>query len=303
MKKSGFGAAFFAALILASSAVFAANGDIAGDIYTTDILTQVDGRDIPSYSLDGEMLIALEDLEPYGFSVRYDDSIRTVFINQTGEAADDFKPTVKRGSVGGKAGYYYESDIAAYVNGQYVRAYSLDGKMVAKVEEIGNIIGDAKYYGVSIGKYDVSPYLMSYSYDDSQRLLSLYTGKNKLPSKEEIKDAFKNNGDEFWFFDKEVPLEGGSVLIGGQHGTPHGTQNFIAYVGDDSLYMPLYGVFASYGFTNFGGSIRAYDFEADGEYITFSGTRRDGREGKYRLDPRTFYLEVIEEIMPTEEQF
>ena len=51
-------------------AAYAANGDIAGKIYTTDILTQIDGRDIPSYAIDGETLIAVEDLEAYGFNVK-----------------------------------------------------------------------------------------------------------------------------------------------------------------------------------------------------------------------------------------
>ena len=46
--------------------VYAANGDIKDTIYTTDILTQVDGKNIQSYSINGETLIALEDLENYG---------------------------------------------------------------------------------------------------------------------------------------------------------------------------------------------------------------------------------------------
>lgn len=50
-------------MLFVSAAAYAANGDIAGTIYTTDILTQVDGKDITSYSLDGETLIALEDKE------------------------------------------------------------------------------------------------------------------------------------------------------------------------------------------------------------------------------------------------
>lgn len=63
MKRKFLGSIFAAAVMLFASAAYAANGDIAGTIYTTDILTQVDGKDITSYSLDGETLIALEDKE------------------------------------------------------------------------------------------------------------------------------------------------------------------------------------------------------------------------------------------------
>ena len=72
--------AFFAVAAFLGISASAANGDIAGTIYSTDILTQLDGRDIPSYNIDGRTMIALEDLEQYGFNVKYDDSIRAVFI-------------------------------------------------------------------------------------------------------------------------------------------------------------------------------------------------------------------------------
>ena len=289
-------------MLFVSAAAYAANGDIAGTIYTTDILTQVDGKDITSYSLDGETLIALEDLEQYGFNVKYDDSIRTVFINQTEECPADFNPSIPRGEVGGTAGYYYESDIQAYVNGDLIMAYSLDGKMAAKVEDLGRTAGteNNSRYGVKLGLYGVSEYLMSYEYDDLKRLLSLYTGKSRLPSPEEIKSCFENWDDYFWFYDSEVKIDGGSVLIGGQSGTSHGTYLHIAYVGDDSLYMSLDGFFRAYKFNSVWGNLRADNFEADGECIVFDGTKSDGREGKYRLNPRTFELEVIEESEPDE---
>ena len=117
--------------------VYAANGDIKDTIYTTDILTQVDGKNIQSYSIDGETLIALEDLENYGYTVYYNDNIRSVFITKTGTVNPDYNPSIERGKVGGTAGYTYETDINAYINGKLIQAYAIDGKMVAKVEEMG----------------------------------------------------------------------------------------------------------------------------------------------------------------------
>lgn len=165
MVKKAFMTAAVSALILAApAAVHAANGDIAGTIYSTDILTEVDGNPIESYSLNGETLIALEDLVNYGFEVYYNDNIRSVFVTRTGVTDPSFSPYVERGKVGSTIGYYYESDIRAFLNGKEIEAYSLDGKMVSKVELMGSEYFDGSH-----------PFYMGYSYNNEKRLLSLYT--------------------------------------------------------------------------------------------------------------------------------
>lgn len=114
----------------------AAVGDIVDTIYTTDILTRVNGADIASFSIEGRTLIAMEDLRDYGFTVAYDDSIRTLFVNQTGETPKDM-PSIIRGTVGGTAGYTYETDIKVIFNGKPVNAYAIDGRMAVIVEDLG----------------------------------------------------------------------------------------------------------------------------------------------------------------------
>ena len=137
---------------------YAANGDIAGTLYTTDILTRVDGMDIPSYCIDGKTLIAVEDLRNFGYTVVYDDSVRTLFATYNNETYKPGMGTVERGTVGGTAGYYYETDIKVLVNGKYIPSYAIDGVMVVVVEDLGQ-----------------ADYFAAYSYDDGSRLLSLYT--------------------------------------------------------------------------------------------------------------------------------
>lgn len=134
----------------------AAVGDIVDTIYTTDILTRVNGADIASFSIEGRTLIAMEDLRDYGFTVAYDDSIRTLFVNQTGETPKNM-PSIIRGTVGGTAGYTYETDIKVIFNGKPVNAYAIDGKMAVIVEELGV----PEKYGMVCG------------YDDGKRLLTL----------------------------------------------------------------------------------------------------------------------------------
>ncbi|MEG2381778.1 MAG: hypothetical protein RSB38_08795, partial [Oscillospiraceae bacterium] len=70
-------------LILSGLTVFATNGDIKQTLYTTDIITQFDNKQIKGYSLDGRMMIALEDLADYGYTVNYDNDNRMLFVNKT----------------------------------------------------------------------------------------------------------------------------------------------------------------------------------------------------------------------------
>ena len=83
-----------------------------------------------------------------------------MFITKTGTVNPDYNPSIERGKVGGTAGYTYETDINAYINGKLIQAYAIDGKMVAKVEEMGtseNLSEDVN-----------TKYQMSYTYDDSK---------------------------------------------------------------------------------------------------------------------------------------
>ncbi len=149
-------------LFLAALAAFAVCpaqakvGDIADTIYTTDILTRVNGADIASFSIEGRTLIAMEDLRDYGFTVKYDDGARTLYVNRSGEVKKNM-PSILRGRVGDTAGYTYETDIKVVFNGEPVDAYAIDGRMAVIVEDLG----DPQRYG------------MVCSYDDGKRLLTL----------------------------------------------------------------------------------------------------------------------------------
>jgi len=107
---------------------YAAIGDIAGNIYSTDILTEMDGVPIGGYAVEGETMIALEDLRDYGFNVYYNDNVRTLFVTKSGQPTEDFNPEIKRGTVGNMVGHYYETDIVAYVNSIKVPGDAIDGK-------------------------------------------------------------------------------------------------------------------------------------------------------------------------------
>ncbi len=145
-------------------------GDIVSDVYSTDILTYIDGEPIQGYAINGKTVICVEDLTNYGFTVMYDDSIRTLFATQNKEKPDDPRPVISRGKVGEVTGHIYETDIRVILNGVYINAAALDGKMVIPVEEIG-----LYWPNENEGEPAEDYYWSWYQYDDSVRKLSLNT--------------------------------------------------------------------------------------------------------------------------------
>ncbi len=168
MKKLLFTAAVCAALAGGLSAA-AEIGDVVGYVYSTDILATVNSVPIPSYSLDGKTAIALRDLENYGFNVTYDDSVRVALV--------DFAPWginpiegVERGTVGEIVGEVLETDIVAYINGEYVPTHNIGGHLVAAIEDIAPW-GD----GSEFAAYGYAKTGMTYTWDEESRTVDLIT--------------------------------------------------------------------------------------------------------------------------------
>ena len=257
-------------MLLGAASASASVGDIDGTIYTTDILTQVDGLDIQSFCIDGETLIALEDLEPYGFTVYYNDNIRTVFITKTGTPNDDFLPSVSRGKVGGTAGYYYETDINAVVNGRIIRAYAVDGKMAAKVEDLGNT-----------GRFsDISRYTyhMSFDYDNSKRLLSLNTSLSQFGTADDAKQVILDY--RLWQPNYCRIQHSGDKLLAEKHygGLPHGGSQHNYYVSLDNGLIYDASYIANMYYINMNEPV----FSADGNYLYFKNTDLNGNFLDYK---------------------
>ena len=147
-------------------------GDVIDTIYTTDILTYVDDTPIRGYAINGKTMICLEDLRDYGFTVNYDDSVRTLYVDKTSEKSPDFTPFFERGVVGGVAGDVLKTDIKAYVNGVRANAYAIDGRMVAAVEDLGTT---EEKPALSDNENPILNCKMSYTYNDFERALRLYT--------------------------------------------------------------------------------------------------------------------------------
>lgn len=294
-----------AAIILLNTVSAAAeSGDIKQPYFTTDILTYMDGIPIQTWSLNGRMLIALEDLESYGFSVSYDESIRTLFVNKTNEPYEDFHPVYERGTEGEIAGYTYETDIAAYVNGTYIPTESINGKLLAVAEDLGRVVNEKDDYTVWIypgktatsesyekyGKYGVSHYFMSHVWDAENRVLNIYNTTGTLPSYEERIQAIK---DEYSFTYETFENQYGTLLF---------CDGYASFVWKNGAYTNLYDIFSRYYMTYLSGiPIKNCEFSDDGLFMYFDGAKYRGTswsgtvlesydEGRYRLDLKNFII-------------
>lgn len=264
----------FVILSLFTISAHAKVGDIKETIYNSDILTKVHNREIDSFCIDGVTLIKAEDLRNYGYTVTYDDTIRSLFIKKTGVIEDDFYPEFERGTVGGIYGYAYETDINVFYNGQYINSYALDGVMAVKVEDLGTLHG------------------LTYTYDDGQRLLSLDDAS--VPSKEAQIESELTVKEEYAGIMSKNLIErysgsGFDVIYYRTGGLPRPAVTY-NYYDDKGVFVTLDGIFNTYGFHDGWGRTLVSETELCGNALVFKGksmeyrTDRNFPEGEYVLD-------------------
>ncbi|MBS5550101.1 MAG: hypothetical protein KHX40_13055 [Oscillospiraceae bacterium] len=103
-------------------------GMCLGHVYSTDIVTYVDGMPITSYNIGGKTVIAAADLMEYGFQVNWNEEDRTVFITsgRYPEQIPAYQPVVD--TPGRILGNIYQSDIRVFVNNQEIPSYNIGGQ-------------------------------------------------------------------------------------------------------------------------------------------------------------------------------
>lgn len=123
-------------VLLAAGAicVSAQNGDVCGNIYSTDIRANINGVWVDSYNIGGRTVVVVEDITS---QYKYSDADRLLVI-------DDLAPEFlvdggnnASGASGTVVGEIYETDIKTYFRGRYLDLYSLNGKMAVEIEQLG----------------------------------------------------------------------------------------------------------------------------------------------------------------------
>jgi len=113
-----------------------------GEVVSTDITAQIGDNPIPSYNIDGDTAISVEDLSGYGFDVKYDNATRTLNVNRSEEKA--IAPIdsadvrfLKNGSPGSKLFDICRSDIKVYLDGEMVDSFNIDGRTFITIDDLG----------------------------------------------------------------------------------------------------------------------------------------------------------------------
>lgn len=146
----------FLVVVLLSFQVYA-ESNLEGYIYSTDILTYVNGKPIAGYNIGGRTVVIAEDLIGYGFTVRYHDELRVLEIISDFHTGELEPEPVERGKVGKILGNVYQTDIKTYYNGIVIPGYNIGGKTAVCLEDLGDTTdspnatyGYSKYLGKSV---------------------------------------------------------------------------------------------------------------------------------------------------------
>ncbi len=200
-------ALFLVAVIMMAASVtgFAANGDIVGKIYSTDIQACINGVWVDSYNIGGLTAVIVEDITN---QYRYYDDFRTLII-------DDFAPerlvsgTNQSSQTPGKVvGNLYESDIKTYFRGKGLSSFSLNGKTAVIIEELGMNNAFSETGGCYIWNPELRTITLesAYRYPYSMRNMLEDTGYNII----------LNQSDYTYRLEAEpvpAPLTGGYILL------------------------------------------------------------------------------------------
>jgi len=124
----------------------AANGDIAGNLYYTDIVAYMNEAPITSYNIGGKTVIDAEILNwNYGFDVYwYADTRRLELTDKGGQfcslqaLAGDTLEQIK-GKPGDIAGHYYKTDIVTLLNGKEIESYNIGGRTFIVAENMKDV--------------------------------------------------------------------------------------------------------------------------------------------------------------------
>lgn len=122
-------------MIFSSLTCSAANGDILGNIYDTDIVTTLYSVPVTARNIGGRTAIDAEILNwHYGFDVYWLENERKlditdkggIFVSLQAAAGETLEPM--NGNPGDVAGNFYETDIKTYLNGKEIESYNIGGR-------------------------------------------------------------------------------------------------------------------------------------------------------------------------------
>ena len=115
-------------------------GTRLGSVYTTDIVTYIDGAPIASYNIGGTTVVSVSDLAGYGFQVEWDPETRWVTVTSAQRPERMPEPDITREVPGTVRGSYYATDLRVLFNGNELEhVYNIGGWMMIPLSEVGKV--------------------------------------------------------------------------------------------------------------------------------------------------------------------
>ena len=119
-------------------------GTRLGNVYTTDIVTFIDGAPIASYNADGTTMVSVSDLANYGFQVDWDQETRTASILAVQRPEHTPNVEIRKATPGKVSGGYYSTDVQVSFNGAGLdNVCSINGWTMIPLSEIGAVQSQA----------------------------------------------------------------------------------------------------------------------------------------------------------------
>ncbi len=190
-----------------------AESGVVGNIYSTDILTFVNGKSIEGYNIGGRTVVIAEDLIGYGFDVEYRDDICTLSIRSYFNTGSIHPEPVVRGEVGQILGNVYETDIKVYYNGTLLTGYNIGGKTAICLEDIGDTVDSANM------AYGYSDYLGRSVWDSDNRTISFESylkNEDSILGLSKVYHRFRDNVI-YTFFDNLCTRSEFSAEVSGEY--------------------------------------------------------------------------------------
>ncbi|MBQ7697599.1 MAG: Ig-like domain-containing protein [Paludibacteraceae bacterium] len=124
-------------VLLLPHGTLAAVGDVAGNYYSTDIVTIVNRTPINSMNVGGRTLICAEDMAYHGFTVVWDETARTLKVAKGGTDLSGGKQVIASPlPVGARMGSYYYTDIVTYLDEKAIDSYNTGGRTYFCAEDM-----------------------------------------------------------------------------------------------------------------------------------------------------------------------
>lgn len=207
--------AFLLGTILAFAGAYAYAEEVIGSVYSSETNAFIDGQQIPVYVYENYPYIVAEDLERYGFDVSWDADSQIVDLDFNEAKAFQSYEMKEFDFAGWKLADVYSSDTRVRLGGDFIKAYSLSGRMLICLDDLWRC-GKVNWYEDSMAISFTSNYFME-KVPDWETLMpahTLYYGLwrafykvNSLFYEINWAEADMLSGDTWSYYNVAVPLD------------------------------------------------------------------------------------------------